>query len=193
MSYYDSEGTLFIAFSAAPLTPTASDVGASTGWYAVRFAREGHNVIAIEPHTHSQVRLRENAKLNDCEDRIRLHEVAASDAAGVKTFLYNPRLPLTSGGSLEAASSVPHASKTVECVALDFLVHEHVGALKIDVEGHELSVLKGAPRIIEYDRPALVLEANTPRHVEELTAWLKDHDYNWYQADERNLLCTPQT
>jgi len=66
-----------------------------------------------------------------------------------------------------------------------------VSLLKIDVEGHETAVLKGAERLIAVSRPSIVLEANTPRHEKALAGWCAANDYTYVIADERNMLCSP--
>ena len=165
------------------------DVGASTGWFAVPMAKRGYKVIAFECNARSAQRLRDNCALNGVE--ITLHEVAASNRIGKAVFSHNPRLPLTSGGSLEPVS-VNRAFEEVPCATLDSLVDVPVALLKIDVEGHERAVLNGAARVIAESRPALVLEANTAQHEAVLVDWLRASAYVWSHADERNLLCTPR-
>jgi FkbM family methyltransferase len=164
------------------------DVGASTGWFAVPIAKRGYEVIAFECNARSAQRLRENCELNSVS--ITLHQVAASDRDGQAAFTHNPRLPLTSGGSLEHVSA-NRATDIVPCARLDSLVTGPVALLKIDVEGHERAVLAGAERLIETNRPALVLEANTAAHQTVLIEWLMDREYEWVLADERNMLCLP--
>jgi len=166
------------------------DVGASTGWFAIPMAKRGYKVIAFECNARSAQRLRDNCALNDVQ--ITLHQVAASDRQGQATFTHNPRLPLTSGGSLESVRA-NRASEIVPCARLDDLIDEPVALLKIDVEGHERAVLRGAERLIERYRPALVLEANTAAYQTVLVEWLADREYDFTLADERNLLCLPRS
>lgn len=166
------------------------DVGASTGWFSVPFAKRGYKVIAFECNPRSIQRLKDNCTLNNVE--IALHEAAASDKNGVATFRHNARLPLTSGGSLEYVRA-NQATETVKTVCLDAKVFDKVALLKIDVEGHERAVLEGAGRVIRDSRPAMVLEANTPAHEEVLAEWLEAHDYTHFVADERNMLCLPRS
>jgi FkbM family methyltransferase len=164
------------------------DVGASTGWFAVPMAKRGYPVIAFECNVRSAQRLKDNCALNGVT--VTLHEAAASDRDGSATFTHNPRLPLTSGGSLEYVRA-NRACDTVPCVRLDSVIDVPVALLKIDVEGHEMAVLRGAVRVIAESRPAMVLEANTSTHMRALTDWCAAHDYSWQIADERNLLCLP--
>lgn len=164
------------------------DVGASTGWFAIPMAIRGRDVIAFECNARAVARLKENCKLNEVE--ITLHEVAATDRVGTAIFTHNPRLPLTSGGSLERVAA-NRARETVACATVDSLVTGPVAMLKIDVEGHEPAVLRGAARVITESRPLLVLEANTPAHRVVLADWCKANGYVWLPADERNMLCVP--
>lgn len=166
------------------------DVGASTGWFAIPFALRGCEVIAFECNPRAIQRLKDNCALNNVS--ITLFENAASNSTGPVTFTHNPRWPLTSGGSLEHVAA-NRASETVTAVRLDDVIDAPVALLKIDVEGHEIAVLEGAERLIAASRPAMVLEANTPRHRDLLTAWLDAHDYVYASADERNLLCLPRS
>ncbi len=49
--------------------------------------------------------------------------------------------------------------------------------MKIDVEGAELSVLRGAEELIATCRPLLQVEANTAGALQELRAWVLPHGY----------------
>ena len=166
------------------------DVGASTGWFAVPMAKRGYKVIAFECNARAIARLEANCELNGVD--ITLHKAAATDKAGTVTFTYNPRLPLTSGGSLEHVAA-NRASETVAAVRLDDVVDTPVALLKIDVEGHELAVLRGAADLIARSRPAMVLEANTPAHMDALSRWCAESGYVWTRADDRNMLCLPES
>jgi FkbM family methyltransferase len=164
------------------------DVGASTGWFAIPMAKRGYKVIAFECNARSAQRLRDNCALNDVY--MTIHPVAVTDRIGTAIFTHNPRLPLTSGGSLERVPA-NKASEAVPCATLDSLIDEPVSFIKIDVEGHELAVLRGAERVIAENRPAMVLEANTPAHMAQLAEWCKTHEYVFTIADTRNMLCLP--
>lgn len=163
------------------------DVGASTGWFAVLMAQLGYEVHAFEPNRRVLPRLRANLELNEVEAEI--YEAAASDHTGAATFIYNPNVPLTSGGSLEGVKAPGPQTETVTTLRIDALDLPKPGVIKVDVEGHELAVLRGAEGYITAFRPPMVLEANTPAHEAALAAWLADHRYSYIKADGRNLLC----
>jgi hypothetical protein len=63
-----------------------------------------------------------------------------------------------------------------------------VGLIKIDVEGHEMSVLRGAQSTISRWKPSLVLEANSDKHFIQLERWLDEIGYQHGRADTRNIL-----
>lgn len=184
---FEPETTAFLM--SAPDGPFV-DVGASTGWFSVPMAK-GRKVYAFEPLPTSRERLIANAALNEVE--IDVFAGAASNKTGEAVLHFNAGLPLTSGASLQKAFClVPSGNVKVPTWRLDDALEDVDPAIiKIDVEGHEIAVLEGAEQIISRARPLLVLEANTQEHEAALAVWLDDHDYEYVNADERNLLCTP--
>jgi FkbM family methyltransferase len=138
----------------------AVDVGSHSGTYAFEMACAGRvPTIAFEP----------NPGLHPCRDGARswpylLLPVALSDRCGSAVM----RVPVTGGVRRYGRSSicvqnrfcrsVPHRELLVETRSLDSLGLPRVGFVKIDVEGHELAVLRGAESIIERDRPNFLIE-----------------------------------
>jgi len=85
---------------------------------------------------------------------------------------------LESGNSLEGSTRV----EVVHCsrVRLDTAITEPVGLIKIDVEGHEVAVLRGATQLIERDRPVLIVESaktSLSRGLEYVIAFLMERCY----------------
>ena len=58
-----------------------------------------------------------------------------------------------------------------------------VDFIKIDVEGHEVEVLKGAAQTIEQSRPVVLTEVKG-EHLETVSAWFRARDYKHYSLDE---------
>jgi FkbM family methyltransferase len=133
---------------------TAVDVGAYSGLYAIAAARAGARAVAIEPLPLLYARLIENAQRNGVD--IRVLQVAASHVDGVAHFWSKGGLSSTS-----RLGEFPGSKKKiqVETVRLDSLQLDDVSAIKVDVEGFESLVVRGALAILERDRPALILEA----------------------------------
>lgn len=153
---------------------TVVDIGASWGFFshhmAQRVSREGL-VISFEPHPLNTPILQ---KLEKARSQVRFRPVAASDAPG-QAPMYVPRLrfrPVTAQSSLShefrGFDGVETDSISVPTVRLDDEIgpDARVTFMKVDVEGHELSVLRGAISILERCRPVLLIEIEQ-RHIQE--------------------------
>lgn len=145
---------------------TFVDVGAFIGLYAVaaglRVKRSGR-VIAFEPDRRNFSLLQKHVRLNGLEGRVELHRAAVSDNAGKSRFLAN--------GSSQASlvsSSDQEDTEIVTTVTLDgILAGERIDVLKIDVEGFEEMVLRGAQNLLR-------TSALRPRVV-----FIEVHPYAW--------------
>jgi hypothetical protein len=83
--------------------------------------------------------------------------------------------------------------ETISLVTLDRHLsgQESVDVIKIDVEGAELSVLRGAEGIIGRERPYILFEANAEtcaaagHGVRDIFAWLQERGYRLAQIDDQ--------
>lgn len=166
------------------------DVGASTGFCCLPFAARGHKVTALECNPTVAERLADNVTLNQLGPDVRILQVAASNENGTATFFHNRALPLTSGGSIQSATCAGAGRQTVETITLDTLQHTPVDLIKIDAENHDLQVLEGARRMIEKDRPAIVVEANDPSLAAPIFDFFRSVHYSFKQTDGRNICAT---
>jgi FkbM family methyltransferase len=126
------------------------DVGANVGSYALWALDLGALVIAVEPDEDARTRLEENIALNGYGAEVR--PVALGSAPGLLRF--------TSGrgttNQLVAFEDQVEGSVEVEVSTLDDLLGDRVAAgVKIDVEGAEQLVLKGASRALQDRRVSL--------------------------------------
>lgn len=129
------------------------DVGANLGYYALLFARAvrpGGRVDCFEPEPQNVETLAENVRANRLEKSVRVHPVAVGEKAG--SVRLDPGLNgvVTEHGALE----VP----VRRLDDLDDLHGRPVDFLKVDVEGYEGPVLRGAARLLARDRPGLFVE-----------------------------------
>jgi FkbM family methyltransferase len=138
----------------------ALDVGANIGHYTVRMSElvgRGGRVLAFEPVPRTFELLAANVALLPLTN-VSLFNVAASD--GCRDV--GMRIPHFDGGPLnyyEAKITTEDAHLRVLSVRLDSLgLREPIKLVKIDAEGHELSVLQGMTSIIERDRPRIIAE-----------------------------------
>ncbi len=145
------------------------DVGANRGVYAWVARRAGAAVIAIEPHPAMAAQLR-----RAFGPAIDVRELALSDGTGVVT-LHVPRhhgRPLTSRSSLDEGANPGLALTAVEVerARLDDLELPRLGMIKIDVEGHELAVVRGAQARLARDRPPVMIEVEERHHAGAIAA-----------------------
>lgn len=142
---------------------TAIDVGANDGLYTHAFARTGATVEAFEPQSgclgvlQSYGRGRRN---------VRVHSVALGDAPGEAT-LHVPRRDgsAVSGHARLSPFSGDEETQRISVKTLDSFAFASVAVIKIDVEGHEGAVLRGAAETIRRWRPMLVVEIEQ-RHLD---------------------------
>lgn len=163
------------------------DVGANVGLYSLLAATVPEvQVLAFEPNAAARSRLTANADRNRLLTRIDLRSEAVGAAPGraAITMSFGPGNRLVDTGETHAAPV-----DVVKVVALDECVDGAVALIKIDVEGAEPSVLKGAARTLEAFRPALILEVNDPAALTDL---LRPLGYQWvtYEPQQRRIVPT---
>jgi FkbM family methyltransferase len=134
------------------------DVGANLGAYTVLASKVvGARTLAFEPVASTVERLREQIRVNGMDDRVTVLNAGVGSAPGELSFT-------TGGGPTNRVSLSPDAPGCVRVpvVRLDDVVppHQRVFA-KMDVEGYEYEVLRGATRLLEStDLRGLIVELN---------------------------------
>jgi FkbM family methyltransferase len=134
----------------------AVDVGANVGYFTGLLTRRVREVIALEPNPRLWPIVSENVAA--WGGKIELLAAAASDTSGHSQL----HLPADWGenhgiATLEAGDGESYEVTTVRLE--DLIAGREVGILKIDVEGHELKALTGAPLELIRD---LVFEEHEP-------------------------------
>jgi FkbM family methyltransferase len=166
----------------------ALDVGAHVGYMTVLMGRRAGpdgRVLAFEPHPDLFRLLRENrGRAREAPSaRVELHNEAVGEATGHALLVVPPEFETNDG--LASLSRTPRETDTVisvDVVALDDVVgDETVRVLKLDVEGHELSALKGAARLIEtHAIQHLVFEEHTGPNS-AVCAFLRERGYTLFE------------
>ncbi len=136
----------------------AVDVGASYGVYTVAMAQAvgaGGKVWAYEPTPLTADYLLHTLELNACSS-VHLARTAVSAQDGTVAFASGVR------SELNAISASAGGALQVPAVTLDRMAAEHgwqgVDFVKMDVEGHEVDVLRGGARFFESASPLVMLE-----------------------------------
>lgn len=158
---------------------TAIDIGANNGLYTYFLARICNNVIAFEPHEKLYEFLVKATPKN-----VTVINKGLSDTTTTADF----HIPLIKGkesfniSSLETAmvSQFETIVRQIEIVPLDSYEYQNVGFIKIDVEGHEINVLKGATETIEKSKPVLQIEIladQTEINDHEVVCFMRNKGY----------------
>jgi FkbM family methyltransferase len=167
------------------------DVGANVGLYTIWCIESGAEVIALEPSRIARERLLSNLKLNGY--RAEVVPAALGETEGtlrLTSELDNQNHLLLSGDSDGVESEV------VTVLTLDELAGDRtIDGLKVDVEGAELLVMKGARRLLEERRIKLIqLEWNESslallqQDRTPIAELLSSYGYSLFRADERGRL-----
>ncbi len=177
---------------------TVIDAGAWIGGHAMAYAKKVGNegkVYAFEPNPFAFTCLYRNTErfpLNVRCDQVALGDQFGSVAFSAKTSWYD--------------SGYVGANEVIATVNLRPLDHYDItpNFIKIDVEGCELKVLKGAAKTIEKFRPVMVVEINEPAlkrqgdTPQQVIDWLTGKNYGMSMIEEctgqdiYNILCIPR-
>jgi FkbM family methyltransferase len=157
--YYESSVHQFLERNVQP-NSVVVDVGANIGLHTLTLSRlvgAGGAVIAIEPQPHVRAKLQQTLDVNKVTN-VELHAVAVGNTEGAITLGWDDDFETNQGGaSLYSAGNAGRVEVPLTTVAKIVGV-QTVALIKIDVEGHEFSVLQGAESVIIRDRPLLLFE-----------------------------------
>jgi FkbM family methyltransferase len=175
------------------------DVGANYGFYAILASREGADVFAFEPDKENAEALARHADLNGL--RFHIHIVPSA----VYSYTGNIALePPEVEGSHGNAHTRPQESQSVNavyvpCTTLDDFIRTNPqpDLIKIDVEGAESEVLKGADQLFRSRRPYVLCEIHDQQNALFAEVWLAEHGYafSWFGQEfsfPRHLFASPE-
>lgn len=150
----------------------AVDVGSHVGLWSAHLAAAFEAVECFEPHPLHRHCWELNMRA--AQARATLHGVALGARADRLLLASNPASsgdtwidPASSGDPL---SGDGRERFEVEVATLDMYDLSHVDLLKLDCEGFELPVLRGARRTLEEWRPLVVVEQKLPKPGHAFTA-----------------------
>lgn len=131
-----------------PVSGTFFDIGANIGLMTLVAAGiKNTRVHSFEPSPVAYPRLFENINLNNLSSRVLIHQIAVSDKGGWINFNDDER------SELSHISTKNEDGQKIKTTTIDSYCQKNsinkIDVLKIDVEGAELSVLKGAKQMLE--------------------------------------------
>lgn len=178
----------------------AIDVGANEGFYCLWLRRRADRVIAFEPNPSLVVLLQETLPrdvtieayaVSDGSDVavLRIPVIANVENLGMSTLAVDNRF--------ETEQLTSQKEVRVPTISIDEYVRAHcssarISFIKIDVEGHEEAVLRGAVAVIREHHPVLLVESEL-RHgadIPQIFRMLAELGYRGYRVrgDGRGLI-----
>ncbi|MDL0434021.1 FkbM family methyltransferase [Marinobacter sp. TBZ242] len=156
---------------------TIFDIGANIGNHTVFFGMfcDAGKVFSFEPHPKTCALLKDNILLNGLSHVVSCFQIGVGELPGKANIsFYDDK-------NIGMARLEVSGEGEIDVVRLDDVAAEHgvkVSLLKIDVEGMELSVLKGASRILENDSPCVYAEAGTDDEFFSIKKYLAKYGYS---------------
>ncbi len=171
------------------------DAGANYGVFSVFFSRHSSQVLAFEPVPLSS-RLLNHLLQKYSAENVTTYCEALSDNVYRKEL----SIPVVNGtrnyflASLEeSGSSENHVVREVVCNTIDNRARQLSGVsfIKIDVEGHESAVLRGAAKTLAQYKPGLMIEFNSPPKASNPESYsiyknLSEMGYLCFYADDEH-------
>ena len=162
------------------------DIGASYGLYALALAKgagDAGKVISFEPTPETAECLAETFRLNRI-DNVEVKQMAVSESSGIRRFCYGTSTELN-----HLAKDIPkgtvHSEFEVYSTSIDEIRSTFptgIDFVKIDAEGEEENILRGASSFLQEESPLLMFELNDERRCDfRLFDILKGWGYQAYR------------
>jgi FkbM family methyltransferase len=179
------------------------DVGAHFGTYSIISVREGGSetrVVAYEPCELTRRYLMQHLKWNGAIGQVTVREVCCGAATGNASFYFRPGVPEGINGLVktDGLAEVPVQVTTLDADVDELRLNPNI--IKIDVEGAELEVLKGAERVLRTCRPRLFISlhpvplATLGLEPSAIIDWLDTRNYRCHfiaEDQELHLMALP--
>jgi FkbM family methyltransferase len=180
--YFESEVNVFRHFVTAG--DVVLDIGANIGTHTLALARlvgpQGL-VFAFEPQRIVFQTLCANMALNSLDNVHCINAVVGETPARLGLSDPDPHIPNNFGGVQVAMLAGAPQAAPVDCVVLDdFLAIGRLRLIKIDVEGMEAEVLRGASQTLARFKPILYVENDCVDKSPELVSLPKECGYHCY-------------
>jgi FkbM family methyltransferase len=161
------------------------DVGAHIGYYSLfasRYVGVKGSVISFEPDSDNIAVFRENLAKNNLMQILIVPAAVWSDE-GVVVFQkgadYSSRM---SGRVVSNNSAAAFGAEMLSCSAVSLdsfcLSHRPPTFIKIDVEGEEIDVLKGARQTLAQHKPVLLIEVHNQENIAAMGGLLTPLNYS---------------
>ncbi len=168
------------------------DLGANIGFFSLLAARmvgASGKVFSFEPDAEVAARLRENAARNRFEN-IEVTEAGVWSASGIFDFAAADSASPDHGTGRFVSDG---AGRPTRCVSIDDFARTAPPpqAIKCDVEGAEVEVLRGARQTLETHRPWVLCETHSQEADRDSRAILEELGYAIESVDALHFLALP--
>ena len=197
------EPELFLLEKLCDKTKSSIDIGVFRGVYSYKIAEYSDKVYGFEANPVMFNYLNKN--LTKLKENIVLHNIALSDSEGytkLKIPIRNKSMFKSNfedyyeGGlaTIEIDNNLNNKkfdTFDVKKLTLDsFNFDQKISFIKIDVEGHEFSVLKGSEKILKKYKPVLLIEIDKQHStkVKETFNYLEELNYESFYFDGIDLI-----
>ena len=159
------------------------DVGANIGFLScvvARFVGNGGWVYAVEPHPEIYRILKENIRINKLKN-VRCLNIALGAKVSHARIYDNPSVNRGSASLIRPQGVIEESGKEVKVTAIDTLLENKQlrtpTLIKIDVEGFELEVLKGAKTLLEGSQAPMLCVEYSNLHPQSKGSTLDIHRF----------------
>ncbi len=173
------------------------DVGANEGFFSVlasRLVGSSGQVVAFEPHPESAHHIRRNLQVNSLHPpRVLFYQKAVGDTGGTARLISQGHA-MSHLASAEGLSQPWTKTQSryvqsgriyeVELTTLDTVVEQGgrlPNVVKIDAEGAEVAVLRGARGVLESNPPVILCEFHSPATAAAGGELLREYGYSFYE------------
>jgi methyltransferase, FkbM family len=159
------------------------DIGAYIGFYSMLLGKlcgPHGRVIAFEPIESLQNRILLSAKANKLAN-IHVESLAVGESSGMRKLWIHEDVKGYFGTSSSLVRSKGKLERVVKMISIDEYIClnqlSRVDFIKIDVEGAEIEVLKGAKKTLKQFNPIVLIEFNTAEDLEHGKEFLSSVGY----------------
>lgn len=173
------------------------DVGGGIGYYALVAARAGADVITFEPDPGNAESLEKYAALNNLTNRIRIVRQAVFSHSGNVALVRSGGMSSHHNAKVESNPLTGTAFEVAATTLDDFVGHgTGPDLIKLDVEGAESDVFRGAEKVFRTHRPSVLCEVHDETNAAFIRNWLNERRYSfrWIEPETaypRHFLALP--
>ena len=160
------------------------DIGANCGFYSFQFAMQNLEVLAFEPNSEALLKMNNTITKNqNLKDRIKIFPFGISNINSKMPMRSMIKHGYTQTGGSGITDDKDYQNNNHKLYEGDFKIGDEVLnferdslAIKIDVEGHELNVLKGIQNLLKSNKCIIQIEI-FEKNFSSVNSYLIEHNF----------------